>query len=111
MTKNDVLIRLRYALNITDLALVEIFALGGMPMKVDAVRPLFLKEGEPGYRECDGPTLGSFLHGLIINRRGPRDAGAGEASQPDGRIGSSPALPVWIQNPTNNDVQIGRAHV
>ncbi|MDX9784771.1 MAG: DUF1456 family protein, partial [Spirochaetia bacterium] len=26
MTRNDILIRLRYALNITDLALVEIFA-------------------------------------------------------------------------------------
>ena len=29
MIKNDILVRLRYALNITDLKLVEIFALAG----------------------------------------------------------------------------------
>ncbi len=104
MTKNDMLIRLRYALNITDLALVDIFALGGRPMKVDAIRPLFLKEGEPGYRECDGPTLGSFLQGLVVSRRGPRDGRAGKDSQPADSGKPSAAPPSWQSDPSNNDV-------
>lgn len=104
MTRNDILIRLRYALNITDLALVDIFALGGRPMKVESIRPLFLKEGEPGYQECDGPTLGSFLQGLVTSRRGPRGGQTNEESQP--ADGGKPlvAPPSWQSDPSNNDV-------
>jgi len=104
MTRNDILIRLRYALNITDLALVDIFVFGGKPMKVEVIRPLFLKEGESGYRECDGPTMGSFLQGLIISRRGPRDLQASEKSLPAGQGGPPASPPSWRNNPSNNDV-------
>lgn len=91
MINNDILIRLRYALNITDLKLVEIFSLVGKPMSAEEIRPLFLKEGEEGFRECDGPTLGVFLEGLVISRRGRKDDVQG-------------AKPAWATNPSNNDV-------
>jgi uncharacterized protein YehS (DUF1456 family) len=104
MTKNDILIRLRYALNITDLALVDIFALGGKPMKVEAIRPLFLKKEDPGYRECDGSTLGSFLQGLIVSRRGPREEQTNQRPQPTGGRKLPSAPPSWQNNPSNNDV-------
>ena len=51
----------------------------------------FLKEEDEGFRECDGPTLGAFLDGLVTSRRG-RKEGAASASQE------------WMRNPTNNDV-------
>jgi uncharacterized protein YehS (DUF1456 family) len=91
MTRNDILIRVRYALNITDLALVEIFTLGGKPMKVNELRPLFLKETDPGFKECDGPTLGSFLQGLVTSRRGPG---------PDPGTSVAPR----VGDPNNNDI-------
>ena len=97
MVNNDILIRLRYALNITDLKLVELFELAGMPLSAEALRPLFLKEGEEGYRECDGPTLGAFLEGLVISKRG-RKEGAPSA----GPAGA--AKPAWVGQPSNNDV-------
>jgi uncharacterized protein YehS (DUF1456 family) len=91
MINNDILIRLRYALNITDLKLVELFTLAGKRMSPEELRPLFLKEGEEGFHECDGPTLGAFLEGLVISRRGRKE-------------GDSVVKPAWSVNPSNNDV-------
>ena len=60
-------------------------------MAVDDIRPLFLREGEAGFRECDGPTLGAFLEGLVTTKRGRRE--------------DAPAKkPAWSTNPSNNDV-------
>jgi uncharacterized protein YehS (DUF1456 family) len=91
MTRNDILIRLRYALNITDLKLVELFALGGRALALEEIRPLFCREEDPDFRECDGPTMGAFLEGLVTSRRGVRE-------------GPVPAKPDWATNPSNNDV-------
>ncbi|HEY9053962.1 MAG TPA: DUF1456 family protein [Rectinemataceae bacterium] len=91
MLNNDILIRLRYALNITDLKLVELFELGGMPLAAEDIRPLFLKEDEKGFRECDGRTLEAFLEGLVISRRGKKE-------------GSPPVRPPRAIQPSNNDV-------
>lgn len=74
MTNNDILIRVRYALEITDLKLVELFALSPRPLSLENIRPLFLREDEPGFVECDGATLSAFLDGLIVFKRGPRPA-------------------------------------
>ena len=101
MTNNDILIRLRYALNITDLRLVEIFALAGKTLDVEELRPLFLKEEAAGYRECDGPTLGAFLEGLVTSLRGKRADGPQAAPAEPGAKSGKPA---WVKHPSNNDV-------
>jgi len=93
MINNDILIRIRYALNITDFRIVELFALAGRPMTAEAVRQLFAREGDAGFAECDGPTLGAFLEGLIIIKRGRKETPSGELVKP-----------AWSANPTNNDV-------
>jgi uncharacterized protein YehS (DUF1456 family) len=119
MTNNDILIRIRYALNITDLKLVDLFALAGRPMTAEDIRPLFFKEGEEGYRECDGATLGAFLEGLVTSRRGKKEGA--EAGKPVDRKEGTPAekpidrkegataeklaaRPAWSGSPSNNDV-------
>lgn len=88
---NDILIRLRYALNITDFKLVELFALAEHPLSVEELRPLFLREEDEGFRECDGATLGAFLQGLVVSRRGRKESAPGSS-------------PPWLENPNNNDV-------
>jgi uncharacterized protein YehS (DUF1456 family) len=91
MTNNDILIRLRYALNITDLKVAELFALAGRKLSLEEIRPLFLREEEEGYCECDGRTLGAFLEGLVTSRRGKReDTGDANSSRQ--------------RTPSNNDV-------
>jgi len=88
---NDILIRLRYALNITDLKLVELFALAERPLSVEVLRQLFLREEDEGFKECDGATLSAFLQGLVVSRRGRKDSAAG-------------TTPPWTGNPGNNEV-------
>jgi uncharacterized protein YehS (DUF1456 family) len=78
MINNDVLRRLRYALNITDLRVLEIFKLAGREMDRAELEGIFAKEGEEGYAECSDATAASFLEGLVISRRGKRE----EAREP-----------------------------
>jgi uncharacterized protein YehS (DUF1456 family) len=84
MTNNDVLIRLRYALNITDLKVLELFVLAGREVGRTEMESYFSKEGEPGFVECDDSVLGSFLQGLVASRRGKREDSGGRAA-PDPR--------------------------
>ncbi len=91
MEYNDILSRIRYALNLPDPRLPEIFALGGADLDIQTIRRLFLKEGEPDYLECGGERMGAFLKGLVLLKRGPREEGSPEPE----------SLP---KNPSNNDV-------
>ncbi|KYG58338.1 DUF1456 family protein [Planococcus maritimus] len=88
MDNNDVLIRLRYALDLKNSDVKEIFALGGE--KVDAVDvPLILtKTPEPDDEGAEpniplaNDQLERFLNGLITFNRGPKpgDSGPPEVS-------------------------------
>jgi uncharacterized protein YehS (DUF1456 family) len=80
MNRNDVMRRLRYALNITDLKVLEILALAGREMSRAELDHFFLKEEEPGYVECSDEVLASFLDGLIVSRRGRREEKAAAAT-------------------------------
>lgn len=88
MDNNDILIRLRYALDLKNSEVKEIFALGGE--KVDAVDvPLILtKTPEPDDEGAEdnipltNDQLERFLNGLITFNRGPKpgDSGPPEVS-------------------------------
>jgi uncharacterized protein YehS (DUF1456 family) len=73
MLLNDVLRRLRYALNITDLRVIELFELAGYPIQRRELESLFKKEDDEGFIECDDSTAELFFKGLVISRRGARD--------------------------------------
>jgi len=49
MTYNDILRRTRYALNIADPVMIEIFGLAGHVIEQSLLTSLLTKEGEPGY--------------------------------------------------------------
>ncbi|MDA8425986.1 MAG: DUF1456 family protein [Treponema sp.] len=94
MNNNDVLRRLRYALNITDLKVGELFRLVGYDIGTAELESIFKKEDEPGYVECEDALVDKFLEALVLSRRGPR---AGE-SAPDG-AGPAPRTRL-----SNNDI-------
>jgi uncharacterized protein YehS (DUF1456 family) len=75
MTNNDILIRLRYALNITDLKVIELFKLADYEIGRPELEALFKREEEAGYLPCDDATMDRFLKGLVISRRGKREEG------------------------------------
>lgn len=96
MNNNDILIRLRYALDIKDIDMVEIFKLGGINVtKEDVLAMLIPSEkdndeltdtddtlGSEGSLKCTNIMLESFLNGFIIFKRGKRVLKPGESEKP-----------------------------
>jgi uncharacterized protein YehS (DUF1456 family) len=76
MNNNDVARSLRFALNITDLKVVELFESAGYKIEKKELESLFAREGEPGYAECGDELMERFLEGLIISRRGKKEGTA-----------------------------------
>ena len=73
MTYNDLLRRLRYALNLNGETIAGLCALGGHDVTPVEVLKLLKKEEEPGFVVCDDLVMRAFLDGLIISRRGPSE--------------------------------------
>lgn len=90
MDNNDILIRLRYALDIKDKDIVEIFKIGGIELSIEEVKKLFIKakdncnievENQNEIDEnliCNNSMLESFLNGFIIFKRGKQDEKPGK---------------------------------
>lgn len=81
MDNNDILIRLRYALDIKDIEMVEIFKLGGIEVTKEQVQKMLIKFNEENLNEieiCDNFMLESFLNGLIVFKRGKKEPKPGD---------------------------------
>jgi uncharacterized protein YehS (DUF1456 family) len=85
MDNNDILIRLRYALEIKNKEMAEIFKLGGVELSVPEVVKILIKsdadeEENDNQIQCNNSMLDAFLNGLIIYKRGKQEPKPG---QPD----------------------------
>jgi uncharacterized protein YehS (DUF1456 family) len=74
MINNDVLRSVRYMLNIGDDSLAAMIRSGGADVSADEVSSFLKHETEPGYQLCGNRVMAGFLDGLILQRRGPKDA-------------------------------------
>jgi uncharacterized protein YehS (DUF1456 family) len=73
VTGSYVLKAVRYALNLDDPTMLEIFRTGGYAMDAETLSALLKKEDERGYIACSSDIMGSFLDGLIIHKRGVKE--------------------------------------
>ncbi|QUG42926.1 DUF1456 family protein [Psychrobacillus sp. INOP01] len=90
MENNDILIRLRYALDIKNKDMVEIFKLGGVEVTKEEVLKILTKSKEDSddeevvedenHMKCNNKMLESFLNGLITHKRGKQDPKPGQAT-------------------------------
>jgi uncharacterized protein YehS (DUF1456 family) len=71
MTNNDILKKLRVALQLRDEDIVKILALAEFRMSLSEVNALFRKEDHPHFRPAGDQVLRNFLNGLVIHLRGP----------------------------------------
>lgn len=81
MTNNDILRRFRYALDISNPKMVEIFRLQGDEIALETLISLLKKEEEEGYLHCSNSLLEGFFDGFITLKRGRRE---GSQPEPDG---------------------------
>jgi len=101
MDNNDILIRLRYALDIKNNDMAEIFKLGGIQLTKEDVQKVLTKTPEYDEEEgisadsangdhipVDNAMLESFLNGFIVHKRGRREGETG--------------LPSLTNEPANN---------
>lgn len=91
MNNNDILIRIRYALNLKDGQMVKIFKLGGVEVTEEEVKKMLTKVKEEfGFQDetntetllCNNKMLDSFLNGLIIFKRGPQEKKPNQPENP-----------------------------
>lgn len=86
MDNNDILIRIRYALDFRNTTMMEIFKLGGIEVTGDEIREILTKTNDSDDPEknnedkhrCDDKMLDAFLDGFIIYKRGKQEPKPGQ---------------------------------
>jgi len=73
LTNNDILKKLRVALELRDDDIIEILKLCDFEVSKTEINALFRKEDHPNYQKCGDQLLRNFLNGLIIYKRGPME--------------------------------------
>jgi uncharacterized protein YehS (DUF1456 family) len=95
MNNNDILIRLRYALDIKDTDMIEIFKLGGITVTKEELQRMLLKPKNSSsidldedefiaaddMKKCNNFMFESFLNGFIIFKRGKQELKQGESEK------------------------------
>ena len=73
MSNNDILKKLRVALQLRDDDIVKILALVDFKITKTELSSFFRAEDHPNYRSCGDQVLRNFLNGLVIYKRGPKE--------------------------------------
>jgi uncharacterized protein YehS (DUF1456 family) len=71
LTNNDILKKLRVALELKDDDIVHILKLAEFEVTKSELTALFRKPDHPNYKECGDQLLRNFLNGLVTYKRGP----------------------------------------
>ncbi|MGB3590111.1 MAG: DUF1456 family protein [Nonlabens sp.] len=73
MDNNDILRRLRFTLNLSDDAMIDMYKKGGVDVMRAEISDWLKKEEDPDYEEVIDENLATFLNGVIINYRGKQE--------------------------------------
>ncbi|MFJ7952025.1 DUF1456 family protein [Lysinibacillus sp. NPDC096418] len=93
MDNNDILIRVRYALDIKNQDMIEIFKLGGIEVTKEDVLKILTKSKEEfddveveendDQIKCNNKMLEAFLNGFITFKRGNQEERPGQPKNPE----------------------------
>lgn len=75
MTNNDILRRFRYAVDLDDGTMVDVFAHAGEVVDETLVRAFMAREDDSQHQPLNDAMLDAFLDGLILYTRGPQPDG------------------------------------
>ncbi|MHB8057844.1 MAG: YehS family protein [Desulfuromonadaceae bacterium] len=92
MNNNDILRRLRYALDISNPTMIEIFQLSGCTIEQPTLVKLLKKEEEEEFISCSNPLMSLFLDGFIVLKRGRRETDTEQPPKPDASLNNNAIL-------------------
>ena len=72
MSNNDILKKLRVALELTTDDIIKITALVGFKVTRAELGDIFRSDDHPNFKPCGDQILRNFLNGLVIYKRGVR---------------------------------------
>ena len=75
MSNNDIMKKLRVAMQFTDDDIIEVLKLANFRITKTELGAIFRKEDHPNFKPCGDQILRNFLNGLIIYKRGPKNPG------------------------------------
>jgi uncharacterized protein YehS (DUF1456 family) len=73
MSNNDILKKLRVALQLRNEDIIDIMKLVDFNVTKSELGALFRSEDHPKFMKCGDQFLRNFLNGLVIHMRGPRE--------------------------------------
>lgn len=74
MSNNDILKKLRVALSLNTDQIIEICKLVNFTVTKSELGDIFRSDDHPNFKKCGDQILRNFLNGLVIYKRGPREA-------------------------------------
>lgn len=86
MTSNDVLRRIRYIFDLSDSAMIAIFACADFQVSREQVSAWLKKDEDPAFEAMNPAQLATFLNGLIVDKRGKKD---GPQPKPERRLSNN----------------------
>ena len=86
MDNNDIIRRIRYAFDINDSKMIEIFALGNSEVTRAQISNWLKKDIDPEYVALSDFQLAVFLNGLITDKRGKKE---GPKPLPENRLNNN----------------------
>ena len=88
MLTNDILRRVRYALDLNDSKVIELFALTGYKLDDDCLKSMFTKDDDESFVLCSDEIAHRFFSGLIISLRGRKDTDSPSPARADRLTGN-----------------------
>jgi uncharacterized protein YehS (DUF1456 family) len=82
MTNNDILRRIRYLFNYSDVKMIALFKLADYDVDIEKLSSWLKKEDDPLMLSITDRELAIFLNGLIIEKRGKREGPIPEPENP-----------------------------
>lgn len=86
MDNNDIIRRIRYALDLNDDTMMRLFALGNLQVTRAQISDWLKKDIDPAYVALSDFQLAVFLNGLIIEKRGKKE---GAQPIPENRLNNN----------------------
>ena len=80
MNNNDILRRLRYTFELTDMQVIQLFSEGGLICSREQISKWLKKDEDEEFAPIYDIDLAAFLNGFIASRRGKKD---GEQPKPE----------------------------